>query len=838
VIALRASSRLAWRQAARNRWRSALVVAMVALPIAALAGAASVVATVIPTPAELATERMGTAAMVVDSWPAPHEGAFDPVNVARHLPPGARLVSESGVGTQNIVHGSAITVDLEEFSVPVDRAPIRGMFTLLSGRAPAHPGEVALDPRTLAAMRARVGEEVSFDDVHLRLRVTGTAVKPDRVNDPLAVVGPGTLPDNLASNYTGFFVDGSASSLGAVEAALRRAGLGFSTRKEVMAQDRGAALAAMAASFGATAVILFATGLVAAAAFAVGTRRRLRTIGLVGALGGSRRHARAVVLLEGTLLGLVGSLLGVGLGVMGSAVLHHWLPSLAGRELRPVAIPWLALGGTVLLGTLAGTIAALGPARTASRIPVTQALAGRMPASRPPGRVALAGAFVVIAGAPLVWLGTSHRDTTALSTGLVVMGGGFLLAIPLLVSLVGRGAGRLPTALRLAARHTARNGRRTGAALAAATLALALPVAIAAKTLGTEAGERVVPFMAPDQFVLTNNLAPNDRPGGSQAQLLADIARAFPGSVAVRLTPRWFRVPTGQRVFEPNLNGQVDEVPIRIKSGAVERLYGTVYVGGPDMLRALHAENGIPALLAGKAVGIGPGTVAHGVIRIHGPTRSDGTDQTVSLPAVEAGATRYASVMPGGEFGYVVSAAVAERLGLVAIPNGGFHLLVRAPHALTGEDTVRAKDLASRYSGIYEYSNFDLGSHGGRVRLWAMIGGAALGLAILAVALALVRAEARREEAVMVAVGAPPGTRRKVAAANALLISLLAGVLAAAAGFLPVAIVERAQTTPEPVVVPWAALAGALLVVPVLAGAAAAAVSRRPPSSMLLRPTE
>jgi putative ABC transport system permease protein len=256
------------------------------------------------------------------------------------------------------------------------------------------------------------------------------------------------------------------------------------------------------------------------------------------------------------------------------------------------------------------------------------------------------------------------------------------------------------------------------------------------------------------------------------------------------------------------------------------------------MLRALHAEDGIPELLAGKAVGIGPGTVAHGMIRIHGPTRSNGTDRTVALPTVEAGATRYASVMPGAEFGYIVSPAVAERLGLVPIPDAGFHVLVRAQHDLSGADLSRAKDLAARYSGIYEYSNRDLGSQAGPVRLLATAGGALLGLAILAVALALVRVEARREEAIMVAVGAPPGTRRKLAAANALLVSLLAGLLAAAAGFLPVAIVERAQTTPEPVVVPWGALAAVLLVVPVLAGAAAAAASRRPPPSMLLRPAE
>ncbi len=369
------------------------MVAMVALPIAALAGGASVIATVIPTPNELATDRMGSAAIVVDSWPTDHDGNFDPTNVRRHLPTGTRLVSESLASSQDIVHGSYVYATIEELDAPIDRPPVRGMFTIVSGRAPRSPGEAAVDPRTLAAMRAHVGGSVSFDDLHLTLRVTGTIVRPGQVNDPVVVAGSGTLPAGLATNYGAFFVEAPPSLVAVAEARLRGAGLGFSTREEVRAQDRTAGLVATAASFGATAAVLFATGLIAAAAMAVGARRQLRTIGLLVVIGGSRPHARAVVVLGGSSLGLVGSVVGVALGLIGAAILHHWLPGLAGREVGPVAVPRAALAGTVLLGTVAGTLAAWGPARAAARIPVAQALAGRWPVPRPPGRAAGTGAI-------------------------------------------------------------------------------------------------------------------------------------------------------------------------------------------------------------------------------------------------------------------------------------------------------------------------------------------------------------------------------------------------------------------------------------------------------------
>src|SRR5437667_3042176 len=127
----------------------------------------------------------------------------------------------------------------------------------------------------------------------------------------------------------------------------------------------------------------------------------------------------------------------------------------------------------------------------------------------------------------------------SLAVGLILTVGGFLVAIPLLVTWVGRLARYLPTVPRLAARDLARNGRRTGAAMAAATIALALPIALSTQWLSDEATQGRTPYMASDQ------LAVSVAPAGPRAQvqqrrariLQAQLHAAFPRDLIVPLEP-------------------------------------------------------------------------------------------------------------------------------------------------------------------------------------------------------------------------------------------------------------------------------------------------------------
>jgi putative ABC transport system permease protein len=836
---IRAAARIAWRQAKRSPWRSALVAAMVTLPIMALSGTAIAIKTVIPTPRELVAEAMGTADIVIQGW----SEELRPKDLERELPRGTRVVAASSLYSQNIVRGSTVYLSMREFSTPVDRPPLRGMFVILDGRAPVRAGEAALPPSALSAFGAHVGDEIHLDDLNLTLRVTGTAIPPGRIGDHLALLGPGTVAGKADVGIDGFWIDlPPGISLDRATAILAKDPKvqGYQTSLDAARMDQGAAAVANGSAFAAGAVALFGTGLIVAAAFVMGFRRQLRMLGLVGAQGAAPRHVRAIVLFGGVSLGFVGSCAGVVLGIAGSFAFHPYLSRVAGRLVGPVALPILPLIGSIALGTAAATIAALGPARSAARLSTLDALAGRTQPPRKPGRIAGGGLVALAVGIPLTAWSTIGHVTVALAAGLLLTVGGFLVAIPLLVTWVGRLSGHLPTIPRLAARDLARNGRRTGAALAAATIALALPVAISSMTLSDEV--ELVPFMAKDQLSVSLS-APGGHLQRRGQALVADLRAVAPSSLIVPLVPA--KLAAGESASAGR--GASEAVVLglggteTIQPGMSYQRQGNLWIGGPDLLRAFHAEAGIPALDAGTVVAIGPRSTDHGVVHLVIEDQEgyrNGERPIADVTALEAGATRYASLSNTGEYNYVISPAGAARLGLVpTIPSDqNLQFVLLAPRPLSKGEIERVKSVAARHPGAFVISPGDLGSHGGPFRWIISAAGTAVALAILAVVLALVAAESRRDRAILVAVGAGPRARRKLAAVDGLLIAVLAGLLAIPVGFTPAVVYEVSQRIGNPIVIPWAAIALILVGVPLLAAALAGLASRQPDAARLLRP--
>jgi len=162
--------------------------------------------------------------------------------------------------------------------------------------------------------------------------------------------------------------------------------------------------------------------------------------------------------------------------------------------------------------------------------------------------------------------------------------------------------------------------------------------------------------------------------------------------------------------------------------------------------------------------------------------------------------------------------------------------LLRAPHALTKLEAERVKHAVSLIPGGYAQAQRDYIIDSTPMRL-AMTGAAmALALIIVAVAVALVGAESRREQAILSAVGAAPGVRRRMVGANAFLMTSLAGVLAVPAGLVPMALILISERPRQPVPVPWSVVAMVALGAPLVAGLIAALVSRQPKSRAMLQP--
>ncbi|MEU5701954.1 ABC transporter permease [Streptomyces aurantiacus] len=120
----------------------------------------------------------------------------------------------------------------------------------------------------------------------------------------------------------------------------------------------------------ALAIIVAVLGVVNTLALSV--VERTREIGLMRAIGLSRRQMRRMIRLESVVIALFGALLGLGLG-MGWGATAHRLLALEG--LKVLDIPWPTIIGVFIGSAFVGLFAALVPAFRAGRMNVLNAIA-------------------------------------------------------------------------------------------------------------------------------------------------------------------------------------------------------------------------------------------------------------------------------------------------------------------------------------------------------------------------------------------------------------------------------------------------------------------------------
>ncbi len=120
----------------------------------------------------------------------------------------------------------------------------------------------------------------------------------------------------------------------------------------------------------ALAIIVAILGVVNTLALSV--VERTREIGLMRAIGLSRRQLRRMIRMESVVIALFGALLGLGLG-MGWGATAQQLLALEG--LKVLEIPWVTIGGVFIGSAFVGLFAALIPAFRAGRMNVLNAIA-------------------------------------------------------------------------------------------------------------------------------------------------------------------------------------------------------------------------------------------------------------------------------------------------------------------------------------------------------------------------------------------------------------------------------------------------------------------------------
>lgn len=118
------------------------------------------------------------------------------------------------------------------------------------------------------------------------------------------------------------------------------------------------------------AVVIAILGIVNTLALSV--IERTREIGLLRAVGLSRRQLRTMLRLESVVIALLGAALGIGLGVAFGVAIQR---ALADQGFTTLRIPWGQLVVFVVLAGVVGVLAALWPGRRAAKLKILDAIA-------------------------------------------------------------------------------------------------------------------------------------------------------------------------------------------------------------------------------------------------------------------------------------------------------------------------------------------------------------------------------------------------------------------------------------------------------------------------------
>ncbi|MFJ9518222.1 FtsX-like permease family protein [Kitasatospora sp. NPDC101801] len=536
--AWRVALRIARRDALQAKGRSALVIAMIALPVLGVAGADVVFRSAQLEPEQKIARIMGEAdamvsaygqGMIVVQSPTPGEGMstdglregqkptpeqqrsldVEPGALAKELlPAGAELIRVvRSEGTTATTKAGQLRVGTSEADLT---DPIwRGRIDLIDGRAPTAAQELAVTGEFLKLSGLKIGDSTTLRGVDRPFTITAAVEFPGELGESQLIGRPDVLTRALAkangANGSRGGPSGSGEWLVRLPAGqqlgwpkvLELNKYGFQVTSRAVLLDPPprsevpyynqqnqyggdlidkTALAVLATVAG---MALLEIVLLAGPAFAVGARRSRRQLGLLAAGGGDRSHVRSVVLGGGMVLGLTGSVVGVALAAVTVAVARPWLEELAGRRFGSFDLVPLDLLGVALIGLATGLLAAVVPAVQASRQDVVEALTGRGSVKPPSRKLALLGLLMLGGGAAIALLGPQVGDRAlAVLGGSVIAELGMVACTPMLVGLFGKLGRWLPLSPRLALRDSVRHRGRTAPAVAAVMAAVAGAVAV------------------------------------------------------------------------------------------------------------------------------------------------------------------------------------------------------------------------------------------------------------------------------------------------------------------------------------------------------------------------
>ncbi len=291
-----------------------------------------------------------------------------------------KATSRSEFETASAVYTTQVRIaDKVEQLVAVDPATIDQVYTM-----GAEPSTAAIGDGLFVRVDALEEDGYTIGDV-IAVEFAGSGEQMMEITGTFAdtsfasfIVSETTLATNTDASeaFIVFVRVAEGVSDDAAKSALDELAMGFGTLNvqtldQVIAEAEAQIdqLLALFQGLLGLAIVIAVLGITNTLALSVVERKR--EIGLLRAVGMSRRQVRRMVRWEAVIVSVFGALTGVGLGVaLGWAI----VTALAEDGFNVFSVPGAALTGYVVLAGAAGVVAAIFPARSASRLNVLDAI--------------------------------------------------------------------------------------------------------------------------------------------------------------------------------------------------------------------------------------------------------------------------------------------------------------------------------------------------------------------------------------------------------------------------------------------------------------------------------
>ena len=524
-------------------------------------------------------------------------------------------------------------------------------------------------------------------------------------------------------------------------------------------------------------------------------QRRLRSLGMLGALGATDRNIRLVVRANGVLVGVVGALAGAVLGLAAWLAYRPSVESSSHHVIGAFQLPWNVIGPAMALAVIATYFAAARPARSITKVPIVTALSGRPAPPKRVHRSAIPGVVLIVISAVLFWYTGKQSGgggAPELVLGFVTLIAAVMLLSPFGLVVLARLGQRAPIAVRLALRDLVRYRARSGSALAAISLGVLIAVLVCVLTAQRYGNvlDYAGPNLASNQVIV---YTPN---GPVRAAVAAPGGRATePAGPRREASSPWRRSPTGSRPRSARTTSSSSTRPAPRSctprpdaAGPGRCTWPPRSCCRPSGSRLLRSTPRLTSSACGPGCPASPRCSsltarAPRATSVHGNGPGNGP-QTYPCPAGSCLANpviQEVSALPSGTSApnTVITEHAIHQLGLQSTTAGW---LIQTPNPPTAAQITNAR-LTAAAAGLTIETKSSAPSSA-EILNWATVFGIALALGILAMSIGLIRSETASDLRTLAATGASSLTRRNLTAATAGALALLGAVLGTVAAYV------------------------------------------------------